>query len=608
MHGLPLSDLQLAQQDQNGVPANTQTILSPSAFSPVNDRPSSRDDGNGRKRNSSTAGLIASPSSAEDGLEGGDGGRRLPGVKRACNECRQQKLRCDVIQEPTYIPCKRCQRLNLDCKIDANFRRVGKRHKNAEMEKELRGGGQLDGFEEWGRGGWGRGVSEGANGGLVPSRRIEGVVLSQERIRHLFLSFFTYYHPWLPMLDPLKSPDDYYAASPLLFWVVVAVAARRYDSDPTLLASLAGPVSRLLWATLESVPQSYIVVKALCIICTWPMPISSTSADPTFMLSGMMMQIAMQIGLHRPSHAQDFTKFKVELRAEELKDRVRTWASCNAVAQRVATGYGQPPATHYDWTLAPHGLKEGSFKLPEEAEARLLIERFCNKVTQILYSNDSDPVGLPSDIERSNLMRFLATDLQELEATLKSHTNPTYDYSSRFQLVEATQQLFANQVDLEYGKTLFKRAIWMIRTISVSTNDLPSRLAEVLAQLWSNGGAGSRIPKRINEVTDSSLQLKVRCRMSMSLVYDSVWRWREEFQAKGKGNLESAVSNPTNLDSAAESSTSSAIVEPAFAHPALLSDGNLFGDANYEVFDPLSWTLDGLLDFPFGYPEGSGVT
>lgn len=52
------------------------------------------------------------------------------------------------------------------------------------------------------------------------------------------------------------------------------------------------------------------------------------------MLSGLMMQIALQIGLHRPSHAQDFTKFKVELREEELKDRVRTWAACNATAQR----------------------------------------------------------------------------------------------------------------------------------------------------------------------------------------------------------------------------------------------------------------------------------
>lgn len=147
-------------------------------------------------------------------------------------------------------------------------------------------------------------------------------------------SFFTYYYPYLPMLDPQKSPDEYYAASPLLFWIIIAVAARRDQTDPTLLTSLAAPVSRLLWATLESVPQNYIVVKALCLICSWPMPISSTSADPTFMLSGMMMQIAMQIGIHRPSHAQDFTKFKVELREEELKDRVRTWASCNAVAQR----------------------------------------------------------------------------------------------------------------------------------------------------------------------------------------------------------------------------------------------------------------------------------
>ena len=52
------------------------------------------------------------------------------------------------------------------------------------------------------------------------------------------------------------------------------------------------------------------------------------------MLAGLMMQIAMQIGLHRPSHSQDFTKFKVELMEEELRDRVRTWAACNAVAQR----------------------------------------------------------------------------------------------------------------------------------------------------------------------------------------------------------------------------------------------------------------------------------
>jgi len=47
------------------------------------------------------------------------------------------QLRCDVVQEPQYVPCRRCQRLNLGCRIDANFRRIGKRSKNAEMEREI---------------------------------------------------------------------------------------------------------------------------------------------------------------------------------------------------------------------------------------------------------------------------------------------------------------------------------------------------------------------------------------------------------------------------------------------------------------------------------------
>lgn len=91
---------------------------------------------------------------------------------------------------------------------------------------------------------------------------------------------------------------------------------------------------RLVWSTLADVPQSYHVLKALCLLCTWPFPTSSTSTDPTFMLCGMMMQVSMQLGLHRPSHVQDFSKFRMELMEGELRDKVRTWAVCNIVAQR----------------------------------------------------------------------------------------------------------------------------------------------------------------------------------------------------------------------------------------------------------------------------------
>lgn len=109
-----------------------------------------------------------------------------------------------------------------------------------------------------------------------------------------------------------------------------------------------------------------------------------------------------------------------------------------------------------------------------------------------------------------------------------------------FTLLKLLNSFFAHHIDFEYGRQMFNRTIWAIRSISVTTNDLPSRLAEVLAQLWKGSAAGQSPRNQGVEcnVEDSSLQLKVKCRMSMSLVYDSVWRWREEFQAQGRGNLE----------------------------------------------------------------------
>lgn len=114
--------------------------------------------------------------------------------------------------------------------------------------------------------------------------------------------------------------------------------------------------------------------------------------------------------------------------------------------------------------------------------------------------------------------------------------------ASGFTLLKLLNSFFANHIDLVYGRQLFNRTIWTIRSISVTNNDLPSRLAEVLAQLWRGSGAGSKVSPGGNDMADSSLQLKVKCRMSMSLVFDSVWRWREEAQARGGSNLECLLS------------------------------------------------------------------
>ena len=61
-----------------------------------------------------------------------------------------------------------------------------------------------------------------------------------------------------------------------------------------------------------------------------------------------------------------------------------------------------------------------------------------------------------------------------------------------------------------------------------------------------------------------------------------------------------AIKNPTNPDSAIESSANST-ADPILTPSNLLGDTtisgaiNSLGDPNWEVFDPLNWVLDGLL-------------
>lgn len=155
---------------------------------------------------------------------------------------------------------------------------------------------------------------------------------------------------------------------------------------------------------------------------------------------------------------------------------------------------------------------------------------------------------------------------------------------------------FARHIDVEAARALFTSTIYGIRSASLANNDLESRLAEVLTQLWRSYGAGSRKRLASGAFTDNPLQLKLRRRMSMSLVYDSVWRWREEFQFNGDGTtsiLDSAMNNPTDPEAEGDSDEAAANDLPS----AGLNLNDSLMDLNYDVFESLTWMLDGSADF-----------
>ncbi|KAI9740821.1 MAG: hypothetical protein M1818_004426 [Claussenomyces sp. TS43310] len=519
-------------------------------------------------------------------------------------------------------------------------------------------------------------ASPGSNATLS-MQRLEDIALSGDRLASLYNQFFTFFHPFLPLLDPHMTADHYFSLSPLLGWTIVLIASRRSPHEPTLMGTLSTAYNKLLWASISEMPQAYHVVKALCLICMWPLPINSSSIDPTFMISGIMMQIALQTGLHRPSHAQDFGKYVKEVNESEIRDRALTWAACNIIFQNASNGYGQPSMSIYDWTLGLGLVTSNTFDLPNELENQLKIAKFSQKVTKTLYSNSSDPIGLISEKEQSTVMSILRSEYQELEMSLAGSNSPInkiyllaalhhlhcfaffiprispiqhselshlyhaatafiqacldHDLQSSSLLLHCPNYLhqcfvsagctllkllnssFATHLDLVQGKSLFNSTVLALRTISVKNNDLPARLAEALARMWRAAGSGLALARIgiANEEQDDPLQLKIRCRMSVSHVYDCIWGWRgsimpnQQAPIKKSSSQQQATFSPStgSLGYAMASQQSSMQSLPLQQQGAAFDNYNLTSTLqDFDLFNSLDWTFDDT-SAPYVWPS-----
>ncbi|RDW72203.1 hypothetical protein BP5796_08237 [Coleophoma crateriformis] len=652
--------------------------------------------GNGRQRSA-----FAVPQNDNNTEAGRKRLRKQEGIKRACTECRQQKLRCDVVRDP-FSTCSRCRRLRLACKIDTAFQRIEKRRsksarqqvetrqpssgvvalsashnlsdpaipddlETAEPEERSRISGVLPSiaatepedisqpydptivfptypiiphdhntrshFED-------RIDSSDNIPTATATRKLDAIELSPTEVQDLFSDYFENYHQFLPLLNPSKSPSYYYESSRLLFWTTIAIASRRYQADLTLLTALSVSVPRLLWSVLQSVPQNYHDVKALCLLCTWPFPLSSSSSDPTFMLSGTMIHVAMQMGLHRPSQAQDFSKIAMKVPLEELQDRATAWTVCKIVAQSVATGYGQP-STSFDNSILSLSLSNtGVINIPEELRTRLRIESLCHRISKSLYSISEVTDNIN---QQTTVINLLSDELFQVETDL-SHTispvqqiylrcaqlhlrlyalfdsnasqnftqglvslyracesllslllktekdilshSPNYVFqmalAAGFALLKLITSPAAQLLEGTSAKAVFNSAIVIVRKMSVSNNDLPGRLADVLAQLKARG----RSPDKSDQW--QNFTLKVRSRMSMSVTFDALWHWRKGFEASGSSaNTARAATTNNFTDDALNWAGGPSLVQEEFH----------LDDELFDEFYPLNWMVESPQDY-----------
>ncbi|KOS19616.1 Regulatory protein LEU3 [Escovopsis weberi] len=293
----------------------------------------------------------------------------------ACINCRNSKVRCKT-SLVLGQPCQRCAKLELPCVVDKTHKRVTKRSKLELLEQEVRAIQQavhqgtepttsstdvsplVAGPRPSGPASHPAALLEdpptslhapifpihaSPKTGPTEDRVLDERRISGEDIDYYFAMFFQHFYPFAPLLRK-KIPDECFHAQPMLFWIVLYIACRRYSRDPGLVTVLYNHINKNIWAMLSIPALGLEEIHAILLACMWPFPTTRLATDPGSMLANIAMNAAMMLGLHtgRGSHPQFCLGLRNPLTSTD-EEASATWAACCIVVQRNSTIAGHPP-------------------------------------------------------------------------------------------------------------------------------------------------------------------------------------------------------------------------------------------------------------------------
>jgi hypothetical protein len=133
-------------------------------------------------------------------------------------------------------------------------------------------------------------------------------------------------------------------------------------------------------------------------------------------------------------------------------------------------------------------------------------------------------------------------DRIDSSGTIKLANAPFYFFYATtlasFSILRLLKASTAQYMD-ENAKETFFLGVNVMKRLSTETNDAPSRISMMLTQLW-NSEKAFKNPDGTEHMT-----LRIRTRLAMSPVFDSIWWWREEFGGeKGAYTQDDGVAPP----------------------------------------------------------------
>ncbi|KAF2103516.1 hypothetical protein NA57DRAFT_72491 [Rhizodiscina lignyota] len=409
------------------------------------------------------------------------------------------------------------------------------------------------------------------------SRSIDGIDLGPAIIDHAFKLFFRDFHPLLPVLDPTVTPNVLYGKSPVLFWVVVSIGSRKHLVFPRLIDALSPRVSSLVLSSLSSRTNPLESIKAILLLLEWPFPSTSYRKDPSFVLSGALIHMAMQNGLHTPSIlCIEIQKLGAESSFFDPSDieRAKLWAYVVVLYQRTCTGGGHPALWSVDTYTEQDQFKRILPQLPAELQLQLQLATIMSRAQRTFVQFGLPKLSSQQERTLDSVLQMVTTQLDTVESRAssacrlevaamhffkssealdvqacqfifdtivkvyefirdqeKAHKLSSFCPNSVISAVMMGQALMlrihkgpmAAYVDQERGSALFHAIVSFIKAVALEHGDKPTKVVSFSEQMWGSSKAFKNADGSLD------LALRVRNRLSISLVHDAIIRWREEF-------------------------------------------------------------------------------
>ncbi|CZR34842.1 uncharacterized protein FPRO_01037 [Fusarium proliferatum ET1] len=504
---------------------------------------------------------------------------------KACARCRRQKLRCDLYQRPGQ-PCSRCKRMHIECNniveapeatVDASPARSDRTAVGTSSSAltHTTTGPSLEVDPSYT-------VQSDRSSSLAEILGREGIAVKQ--IDDCFARFFNHYSKLLPGIfrENDVNYESCFKESSLLFWTITVTGARHLEHATKLHQIAAQHIRGGTFQPLLHITNPIPIIKSSLILCLWPLPVDTMWKDPSHVYAATAHSLAVQNGLFVDGREQDFARTHTSLSKEMRDIRAHLWLNCCLVFQATSLCDGLPHLS-----ISESKPSQRKVRLEEVVDASFYYRIKCHDIlidaTRAfgdiiseqgegsksllplirIFSEQVEIVPLPlrddlcyltrcctrlaisayyfflqsHDLKKPGLITAfsIATEVLDVVSRLDAMQDfalHASNYYTRMALLAAfcilriVRSQLKEHIDLRDAQQSLFKAISFVKRRSMQHGDLDERYGTILSQLWSNSDA-------TDTTTANGLDLRIRSRLFMSVVFDSLWWWRVEYNGQG---------------------------------------------------------------------------